>query len=365
MDLIFQLVIVIEIIITNVALFYFNASPKYSILKTVTVIALYTVALIMGGLVLLKQFSFYGNGNALFTMLGFCYLPVFKYLFKEGYHDIFFIICYAWTYTLIVFSISVQVGYLLEAYGRFMVMLLAQTVLFVASYRFVFNFVDNIYVKLLDCKEQEIRDYLDKVTFIWFVTIFLVNLNFIFENVAVLKIIVFIMLFINVVFSYVLLHEILSKGNRIGNLQNQIAKDTLTDVGSRLGFDYYLKEKLHDNFEFVLIYMDLDNFKGINDRYGHLIGDQYLKAFASKLKEQENLNIFRISGDEFILISKLDNYQKVIEKLSQITFKLNEQISFEGVSIGYALFPKEARNIDDLISVADQRMYNNKRAREL
>lgn len=363
MDLIFQLVIVIEIIITNVALFYLNASPKYSMLKTILIIALYTAILIMGGLALLKQFSFYGNGNGLFTMLGFCYLPVFKYLFKEDYHDIFFIICYAWTYTLIVFSISVQVGYILEVYGRFAMILLAQTVLFAISYWFVFSFVDNIYVKLLDCKEKEIRDYLDKATFIWFITIFLINLNFIFEKVALLKIIVFIMLFINVVFSYILLHEILSKGNRIGNLKNQIVKDTLTDVGSRLGFDYYLKQILHDNSEFVLIYMDLDNFKGINDCYGHLMGDQYLKAFASKLKEHENLNIFRISGDEFILISNLDNYQKVIEKLSQITFKLDDRISFEGVSIGYALFPEEAKNIDDLISIADQRMYNNKRTR--
>lgn len=364
MEVMIHVAIVLEIIAINMSVFYRNATPKYSLLKTCIVICLYTIFLIAGGLVLLKQLSFYGNGNGIFTMLGFLYMPIFKYLFKENYRDEFFIICYAWIYTLVVFSISVQFGYILGKYGRYLMWLLAQTIIFASTYRLMFKYVENVYVKLLDCQDKEIRKYLDQENFIWFATVFLINLNFIFKDVAILKIIVFVVIMINVVFSYLLLSEILKKGNRIGDLQNQIAKDLLTDIGSRIGFEYCLKQLSDNNSEFALIYMDLDNFKGINDRFGHLLGDCYLKEFASKLKELKSINVFRIAGDEFVLISNLDNYQNLVECIGSIDFELDGQVPFNGVSMGYALYPSEANDIEELIHLADSRMYQNKSVRE-
>lgn len=365
MELFIQIMIVIEIIVINMSVFYKNTTSKYSLGKTVMIISIYSIILIIFGYLLLKQLSFFGNGNALFTMLGFIYLPILNYLFKENYRDIFFIMCYVWIYTLSIFSISVQIAAILAMYDRFSTILISQTIIYLFTYHLMITFVSNVYLKLLDCNDLEIRRYLDQAAFIWFSTIFVVNLNFIFDTIAILKIIAFVVIFINVVFNYLLLYEILSKCDHIGILQNQIAKDTLTKVGSRIGFEDFTSKRIKNKHNFAIIYLDLDKFKDINDNYGHLIGDQYLKVFANELANHKDIDVFRISGDEFVAVCAIENYQDIISKINKIDFKLNSDVFFKGVSTGYALYPNEADDIDKLIYLADQRMYKNKQQKRL
>lgn len=360
MELFIQIMIVLEIIIMNMSVFYKNTTSKYSLGKTVLIIFIYTIILIVFGYYILKQLSFFGNGNALFTMLGFLYLPILNYLFEENYRDEFFIMCYVWIYTLTIFSISVQIASILNMYDRFSIILISQTIIYMFTYRFMIGFVRNVYVKLLDCNDLEIRKYLDQAAFIWFSTIFIVNLNFIFENISILKIIAFIVILINVIFNYLLIYEILSKCDHIGLLQNQIAKDTLTKIGSRIGFEDFTARKIKNKQSFAIIYLDLDKFKEINDNYGHLIGDQYLKVFARELANHKDMDAFRISGDEFVAVCSIENYQNLMTEINKIDFKLNNDVLFKGVSTGYALYPNEANDIDRLIYLADQRMYKNK-----
>lgn len=365
MELLIQIMIVLEIILMNMSVFYKNTTSKYSTSKTVMVIFIYTIILIVFGYFILKQLSFFGNGNALFTMLGFLYLPVLNYLFKENYRDIFFIMCYVWIYTLSIFSISFQISTIIAIYDRFLILLISQTIIYIFTYRFMIRFVSNVYLQLLDCNDLEIRKYLDQAAFIWFSTIFVVNLNFIFDSIAILKIIAFVVILINVVFNYLLLYEILSKRDHIGILQNQIAKDTLTKVGSRIGFEDFTSKRIKNKQSFALIYLDLDKFKEINDNHGHLIGDQYLKVFARELASHKDIDVFRISGDEFVAVCEIENYQDTINKINKIDFKLNSNVLFKGVSTGYALYPCDANDIDKLIYLADQRMYENKQQKRL
>lgn len=360
MELFFQIMIVLEIIIMNMSVFYMNTTSKYTRSKTVMIILVYTILLIVFGYILLTQLSFFGNGNALFTMLGFLYLPVLNYLFEENYRDIFFIICYVWIYTLSIFSISFQIATIITIDNRFFILLISQTIIYFFTYRFVFRFVKDVYLKLLDCTDLEIRKYLNNAAFIWFSTIFIINLNFVFESVPTLKIISFVVILINVVFNYHLIHEILSKTNHIGILKNQIAEDTLTKVGSRIGFENFTSKKIKNKQRFALIYADLDSFKEVNDNYGHIMGDQYLIVFARELANHKDIDVFRISGDEFVAICAIEIYQDIINKIKKIDFKLNNNILFNGVSIGYSLYPSEAKDIDKLIHLADQRMYKDK-----
>lgn len=361
MELFIQVMIVAEILIVNMSIFYRNSTPKYSLSKIIRVILIYSILLIVCGLYALQHLDFFGNGNALFTILGFLYLPVLNYLFYGSYHDHFFIMCYAWIYTLTVFTISIQVGYIFIEYGLLTVALLTQTLILALTYKLIHEFIGRIYMKLLDCQDKDIRKYLDREAFIWFFTILLVNLNFIFQ-IEILKIFAFVVIFVNVIFSYLLLFEVLSKGHQIGDLQNKIAQDPLTKVGSRIGFEYSIKEKIKKKKAFILIYLDLDNFKDINDCFGHLFGDEYLRVFAHKLKQFKNAEVFRISGDEFVILSKSEEYHALISHLHKIDFQLNKHIRFKGVSIGYAFYPNEARSIDDLIYLADQRMYKDKQS---
>ncbi len=119
------------------------------------------------------------------------------------------------------------------------------------------------------------------------------------------------------------------------------------------------------------LFIDLDNFKSINDQYGHLVGDLYLKEVANRLRDitREADTIARISGDEFFLLmldvkdeeSVLGLAQKIQENLID-QFLLNDQFKLTGLgaSIGICMFPYKNCTTLDIINRADKAMYKVK-----
>jgi diguanylate cyclase (GGDEF)-like protein len=125
------------------------------------------------------------------------------------------------------------------------------------------------------------------------------------------------------------------------------------------------------NTTMALLFIDLDDFKLINDEYGHDAGDAVLKNIASLLSQEVRKTdvVARIGGDEFMLIisepvnrEKLSLFcERLIDNISQPTPYKNSQLSV-GVSIGISLFPDNAHNIRDLKQQADYAMYRAKNA---
>ena len=125
------------------------------------------------------------------------------------------------------------------------------------------------------------------------------------------------------------------------------------------------------NIDCAGIFIDLDNFKSINDRYGHAVGDLYLKEVADRLRDitREADTIARISGDEFFLLlldtkseeAVLGLAQKIQENLND-EFLLGDQFKLAGLgaSIGICMFPYPNCNPQDIINRADQAMYKVK-----
>lgn len=123
---------------------------------------------------------------------------------------------------------------------------------------------------------------------------------------------------------------------------------------------------------FGLIYIDLDNFKHINDSYGHQTGDAYLQAVAVRTKTQLRSmdTLARLGGDEFaVLVPVVRNRTDVedialrIERSFDAPFRI-EEISIRGsASIGIALYPQDGSTRDALLNFADAVMYSNKNAR--
>lgn len=119
----------------------------------------------------------------------------------------------------------------------------------------------------------------------------------------------------------------------------------------------------------ALLFIDVDNFKSINDSLGHSIGDDFLRAIAGRLKEciRESDIIARLGGDEFtILLNDIDDYkiafkisENIIHQVSQAFMLAGHQI-FSSVSIGISIFPDDATDVDTLLSHADQAMYASK-----
>lgn len=159
---------------------------------------------------------------------------------------------------------------------------------------------------------------------------------------------------------------------RIGELEARADVDPLLDILNRRGFERDLKRALSHvkryGTQAALMFVDLDDFKGINDRYGHGAGDALLKAVARELIGHVRASdvVARIGGDEFgVLLWRVEERQaaakareleKLIERVS-VTHGRN-QISV-AASIGVAPLV-EGTSPDDVIAAADQSMYARK-----
>ncbi len=149
--------------------------------------------------------------------------------------------------------------------------------------------------------------------------------------------------------------------------------DQLTDLPNRaLLYDSLRKGIARaDRFgrKLGVVYIDLDQFKPINDRYGHEYGDRLLQAVAQRLREtvRQTDVVSRIGGDEFIIsLEQVRNRQealaaghKIVTAL-QSTFAILDQQLHLAASVGIAVYPDHGLDIETLLRAADQAMYEAK-----
>lgn len=150
-------------------------------------------------------------------------------------------------------------------------------------------------------------------------------------------------------------------------------RDTLTGLANRYYFDQSLQlavssNRKHDE-NISLLLLDLDNFKHVNDSYGHDIGDQLLVRVTEYI--QKNLREYdlfaRVGGDEFaILLSRVGSSaevmiiaKRILESL-RTTFEVSEIALKTSVSIGIALYPEDGTSAEQLLKHADIAMYHSK-----
>ncbi len=151
------------------------------------------------------------------------------------------------------------------------------------------------------------------------------------------------------------------------------SRDYLTGLFSRHRLDSYIEHKINEKKAFGLIMIDLDNFKSINDNFGHISGDNALKLFSRALSvsASSDMVIGRYAGDEFLIISSAlsgDQLESFTFRIKQSILELEEMSSNKykiDFSIGYSQWTKENKpSYEDLINVADNNMYINKKNKE-
>lgn len=158
-------------------------------------------------------------------------------------------------------------------------------------------------------------------------------------------------------------------------LAEQATRDELTGLLNRAGLCEALEQRLADARRYprqlALLFLDLDRFKAINDRYGHEAGDRMLQAVAQRLRGRlrESDLIARLGGDEFVVVlSQIDSGLDVMKVSSQLLAAIIEPLAIGGqtcavgVSIGAALFPDDGHDAQTLLRQADQALYEAKHA---
>lgn len=172
---------------------------------------------------------------------------------------------------------------------------------------------------------------------------------------------------------------------RTRELEFQYAHDSLTGLPNRVLFQDHLEQAMEharggDGLVVVML-IDLDMFKRINDTLGHGAGDRLLKVIAERLKAalrdsdalaaydpgRLNLTLARLGGDEFaIMLSEIDSIEPITHVIQRIVESLSKNIDLEGeniyttCSIGISIYPKDGDDTDTLIKHADAAMYHAK-----
>jgi diguanylate cyclase (GGDEF)-like protein len=155
-------------------------------------------------------------------------------------------------------------------------------------------------------------------------------------------------------------------------LKNHVILDPLTGIYNRNGLIEFIRKELgrvrRADSQVGILVMDLDNFKKVNDRYGHLTGDNVLKSFAAILKTtvRESDIICRFGGDEFVVLIKgdrevLELVRWRIREAFQSWQETDETARKIGLSIGSSLWDSDERiDIEQMLEEADLSMYNEK-----
>jgi len=154
------------------------------------------------------------------------------------------------------------------------------------------------------------------------------------------------------------------------DLRRRSEIDLLTDVHNRFSFEKRLEAAIADSASsdsgFGVIYIDLDEFKQVNDNYGHRAGDAYLQQAAQRMKHQLRPGdmLARLGGDEFgVLVHKVRNRAEVDLITTRLGHCFDSPFSITGcqlhgaASLGAAVFPEDGDSKDTLLSAADAAMY--------
>ena len=159
-------------------------------------------------------------------------------------------------------------------------------------------------------------------------------------------------------------------------IQRQANYDALTDLPNRTLFmdrlTYTMRLAQRERTDLALFFMDLDNFKGINDTYGHAVGDQVLIETARRLEgcARNNDTVARLSGDEFCMLlprvsgaASADRVARKVMEVMERPFALNGGRQLDiACSVGIALYPKDGGDCELLLNNADMALYQAKKA---
>ena len=158
------------------------------------------------------------------------------------------------------------------------------------------------------------------------------------------------------------------------NFQRESLRDALTGLGNKGLFEAQLQQAAkraeRDHETLGLLIIDVDGFKGVNDKYGHQVGDQLLQQISERIVNETRASdvVARIGGDEFAAIlikpKSPDHIYAVAQKLEKaiatMPYNVSGTIIKIGASVGSSILPEDGTDLGALFALADQRMYKHK-----
>lgn len=335
---------------------------RYSLLRTIGVLLLCT-------LILFGSLYFLGINERTTirsVLVGSLYIIPLYYLYKTSLKKIFIVMVYCWTYTMTLNTLAFGLVNFLEISNQLLYIFVIESTFILISVFYVFTFSKRKFTTVLEKSNNDNQNHLIVFSIAFFVTMSVIRYYIVPGDLSY----VLIVLFMSVIgyMSYRLMFGIVQSNMSLDSVNIIAFKDSLTGINNRYSLFRDMNTLIRRKSPFILLFLDLDDLKNINDTYDHSFGDQYLKYFAmiSKQAVLQQGEMYRFAGDEFIcLITKnLDEFDLTLLETT-IKQEMSRKFSYNGVSIGMSCYPKDGLDPDTLIQNADQAMYGNKRSKKI
>ncbi|WP_367924160.1 GGDEF domain-containing protein [uncultured Ruthenibacterium sp.] len=359
----------IEVLIFNLINLDRCLTRKYSIFKTALVLCCFT-ALFSLPWILSPGKEFYGKGQL--SVLGFLYIVPLKFLYQEKLELLFTNVCMNWSYSLAIMAISVQTAYFLGFPNYDLSLALVEAILLGAAFvPFRKYMIPQFCYILQNTQKVQKKQFAYLKTSIYFQFFMLLVLHVIFldSKKYILQIAALVMFVVSNYLLYRIVYEVINNSIKVNKLEKEVSKDVLTKLGNRMQLMKDMRSLMQENRTFSIVFLDLDSFKLINDKYGHDIGDRYLIHFGKVVSEElgDKGKLYRYGGDEFIAIYYGVLTEHKVDRIVQCNnWDEGAPCAFNQVSAGFVVCepPYDAQNPSDIIMSADDIMYQNKQTRK-
>ena len=355
----------LQMLLVNLFMIHRCSDRKYSRSRTYLSMGLFVCAIFYASYRIVQHAPDFGSGNGLFIFCGFLFIIPIKLLYRAPGVKIITIACFSWTYTFLTFALSVRIAYSIPLpwMDRSGIVVVLQTILYLSTFKAFYNLTMTKFSYVLEHIEKEKAVTLMWLNIVWFWMVFIFNLSSSYPLIHAFHILSFLTLGICIMISFRYMYLQVTSGERIQKLERIVYHDELTQLRTRMVLSRDAEDLIERNIPFHVIFIDLNNFKSINDRYGHLVGDQYLTFFAHEIKLRlgNRGGFYRISGDEFVCIFPEEGLKAFLQDISALPKTMsNTQVRFLGFSYGVAAFPTEGKTVQALLEFADQHMYEMK-----
>ena len=358
-----QFIPILEILILNLITFDRCCERKYTAVRTVLINTLFTATVC----VLIKIASLFlpirGDGNLLLG--GFIYLLPLTYLYRENIIACFIVMCTTWVYTTGILSLAMQISGLLFYENIFAVLVVENLLILATAIPFYRRLVPKFVfiLKNQNRLKQIPGRYLALNNCLSFISLALIHAVFLKDDPSLLKTAAVAFLLGYIFLSYDILYMIVMNSFKMNRLEHEAMHDPLTGLANRSQLWQDLDNLMQNERTFSVLFMDLDRFKQINDRYGHITGDQYLKHFAEVASDMLGTKgiLYRFGGDEFVAVYYGVVPEEVIQQLTECReWENGAPCPFNQVSTGFLICRPPFQTPEQILHQVDELMYQNK-----
>lgn len=354
----------LEMLCVNMYIFHICSKKRVSSFVIILVISIFTALLFGISHFFLSNTAPLGGGG------GIVYLLPLLFLYRQPVSYSVSIMCSCWIYTMLIYVLSAQISSLFPQWNYQASLLAVQTGLYVLTIIPFFRFVTKKFMYIIKNADQKTKKLLLWLGVFWCLFSFLLNYTMLLDipsfGAKITKILLLCTSGVNALMTYQIFYSFRRENQNALEYESALRFDTLTMLKNRTAFFEEAQKIIDNQIPFTIFFIDLDSFKSINDNYGHMKGDLYLKHFSNSFSAVFSPfgTVYRISGDEFVFLYINGKQDCLISKEIEC-FKMDacDGIPFKGFSIGSASYPKDAQTLNLLVAVADKRMYEEKKTR--